>query len=657
MTARTLPWASFHAALIRTYMMTRSAFLTFSLALLTSWAAAADKPNILWLTFEDSSPHLGCYGDKNANTPVMDGLATRGLRYKMAWSNAPVCAPARTCIISGRWAPADGSEHMRSEVPMPQGHKMYPQLLREAGYYCTNNSKEDYNLVKPDGLWDESSNTAHWKNRAPGQPFFAIFNNTKSHESQIRARPHSAIHDPAKVEVPPYHPDTPEVRQDWAQHFDNFTAVDTKMGQALAELAEAGLAEDTIVFAFADHGTGMPRSKRWTFNSGLRVPFIVHFPEKWRHLAPKDYAPGAASDRLVSFIDLAPTLASIVGMEPPAYFQGRAFAGTHAVEGPKYIFGFRGRMDERYDMMRSATDGRYVYVRHFYPHLPEAQHVNYMFLMPTAQVWQKLFTEGKLNAEQASVWKEKPSEQLFDLQTDRWEVKNLAADPAHQAKLAEMRSALTGWMEQSRDLGFVPEGERVKAAAGRSPKDHFASDTEFPAQEVIASAQQATDRSVVDASALLDSPQISTRFWGAQGILMRGADAVKKSGAKLEALLSDESKSVQNVAAEALGRFGDQSQQAKAWQTLLTNAAAEEENSVTAAAALNAIDHMSEAAKALHKDALAKLSAAGNPTDPGRLQEYPARLHEYLGETLGYASAKPKAQGKKGKGKKPKAKN
>jgi uncharacterized sulfatase len=266
--------------------------------------------------------------------------------------------------------------------------------------------------------------------------------------------------------------------------------------------------------------------------------------------------------------------------------------------------------------------------------------------MPTTQVWHKLFTEGKLNAEQAAAWQEKPSELLFDLQTDRWEVRNLAADPAQQAKLAEMRAALSSWMEETRDLGIVPEGERLKAAAGKSPKDHFASDTELPAREVLAAAQTTTDRAVPEATALLDHPQAAARFWGAQGVLMRGADAVKKSGAKLEALLSDESMSVQNVAAEALGRFGDEAQQAKAWQTLLSNAVAAQQNSPTAAAALNAIDHMSEAAKAAHKDALAKLPIAGNPGDPGRVQEYPARLHEYLGEALGYSPAK--AGGTKG---------
>ncbi len=610
---------------------------SFLLALLASTALhAADRPNILWLTFEDSSPHLGCYGDKKANTPTMDGLAARGLKYHTAWSNAPVCAPARTCIISGRWAPSDGSEHMRSEVPMPQGHKMYPQFLREAGYYCTNNSKEDYNLKKPEGVWDESSPSAHWKNRAPGQPFFAIFNSTKTHESQIRARPHTPVFDPADVEVPPYHPDTPEVRRDWAQHFDNVSSVDAIFAAQLKEVEDAGLAEDTIVFCYADHGTGMPRGKRWAYSSGLRVPFIVYFPEKWKHLAPKDYTPGGTSMRPISFIDLAPTLLSLISVQPPAYMHGRAFAGKYAVEGSGYAFGFRGRMDERYDMMRSATDGRFVYIRHFYPHLPSAQHVNYMFLQASTVVWHRLFHEGKLNEVQSYAWQPKASEELYDLQADPWETVNLAADSAHASKLEELRSKLTNWMIDNRDLGFIPESQRLREAAGKSPKDHYASETEYPAAEVVAGAMRATDRSVEDAAELLKSDQAALRFWGAQGLTLRGSDAVKNQAGPLMSQLKDESRAARTAAAEALAMYGSEEQKSAAISTLLDNANPRHESAIAATEALNALDHLGLDALKPHVAALAALPTSGNRTDPGRTQEYAARVHEYLGPLLGY---------------------
>ncbi len=618
--------------------------------LLTSLIAAsalfgADRPNILWLTYEDSSPHLGCYGDKNATTPNMDALAAKGIKYRMAWSCAPVCAPARTCIISGRWAPADGAEHMRSEVPMPEGHQMYPQLLRSAGYYCTNNSKEDYNLTKPDGVWDESSPNAHWRNRKPGQPFFAVFNDTTSHESQIRARPHTLIHDPAKVDLPIYQPDLPEVRHDWAQHFDNLTSVDTTIGEALAELKEAGLEQDTIVMSYADHGTGMPRSKRWTYNSGLQVPFIAYFPEKWKHLAPKDYTVGGTSERIISFIDLAPTLLSIIGVKPPEYFQGRAFAGEFTAEAPKYAFGFRGRMDERYDMMRSVTDGRFVYVRHFYPHLPAAQHNNYMFQQATTQVWYQEFAAGRLNPVQSYVWQPKASEELYDLQSDRWEVSNVAEVAGNKAKLDELRTALRSWLIETRDLGFIPEAQRLKEAAGKSPRDYYSSEERYPVATVVDAALRATDRSVDSVADLLPSAVAAVRFWGAQGAVLR------KTAVGLDSLLTDGSTSVQTAAAEALGLYGAESQKAAAWKVLLFNADPTKQSTILATEALNVIDHLGLEACKAHAAEIAALPRLGAGADPARTREYSQRVHEYLGPLLGYevpAESKPaKRKGKK----------
>ncbi|MCU0978711.1 MAG: sulfatase, partial [Pirellulaceae bacterium] len=334
-----------------------------------SSAGAAELPNILWITCEDTGPELGCYGDRYAKTPNLDELAQRSLRYLTAWSNAPVCAPARTTIISGVYPTSTGGEHMRSEVRMPEFMKMYPQFLRERGYYCTNNNKEDYNLVKPGQVWDDSSGQAHWKNRPSGKPFFSIFNLTISHESQIRTRPHTLEHDPAQAPLPAYHPDTPEVRHDWAQYYDKVTAMDAQAGQRLRELADAGLAEDTIIFFYGDHGSGMPRSKRWPYDSGLHVPLIVHVPDKFRDLAPQDYRPGGTTDRLVAFVDLAPTLLSLTGVQPPEWMQGHAFLGRHEAAPQRYLFGFRGRMDERYDMVRSVRNGRYVYIRNYMPHL------------------------------------------------------------------------------------------------------------------------------------------------------------------------------------------------------------------------------------------------------------------------------------------------
>ncbi|MEM7012218.1 MAG: sulfatase, partial [Verrucomicrobiota bacterium] len=352
-------------------------------------AGAAELPNILWITSEDNGLELGCYGDDYAVTPNIDSLAAKGLRYTNCLSTAPVCAPARTTIISGLYPPSTGGMHMRSMANLPDDFKMYPEFLKALGYYCTNNSKEDYNLKKPADLWSDGGNKAHWKNRPKDAPFFAIFNHTISHESKIRneIEKERNIHDPAKARIPAYHPDTPEVRKDWAQYYDRLTMMDELVGANLKELEDAGLADNTIVFYYGDHGSGMPRHKRWPYNSGLNVPMIVHFPEKWKHLAPKGYKAGEASDRVIGFIDLAPTLLSITGTEPPEWMQGHAFAGKHEAPEQEFGFGFRDRMDERYDMVRTVRSKRYNYIKNYKPHKIYGQFIQYMFQTPTTQVW------------------------------------------------------------------------------------------------------------------------------------------------------------------------------------------------------------------------------------------------------------------------------
>jgi arylsulfatase A-like enzyme len=614
--------------------------------------AAADKPNILWLTFEDSSPHLGCYGDKTANTPHLDALAARGMRYRMAWSNAPVCAPARTCIITGRWAPSDAAEQMRSEVALPSGHELSPQFLRQLGYYCTNASKEDYNVTKPDGVWDQSDGQAHWKNRKEGQPFFAIFNFTESHESQIRKPNHTLIHDPEQVQVPPYQPDTPEVRKDWATHFDNVSRVDSLIGKKLEELKQAGLEEDTIIFSYSDHGTGMPRSKRWAQSSGLRVPFIVYFPEKWKHLAPKDYAVGAESQTLVQFIDLAPTLLSLAGLEKPSYMQGSAFAGAHAGKANQYLYGFRGRMDERYDMVRSVTDGRHVYVRHFMPHLPEGQRVDYMFQQATTQVWHAAFLKGGLNEVQSAIWREKPSEALYDLESDPHETKNLADSKEHSQIKAKLSAALTNWLVESRDLGFIPEAQRYAEGKGRSPVEVAAAMTEAAQSLRVKNAMSCTDRRVNDTSELLKSDDAATRYWACIGLLMRGKDAVNGALNQLPALLQDASPSVRVAAAELLARQGDAGQQAAAWKVLLASAVPAAGSPLEATEALNAVERLGESARP-HTAALAALKLKSVEGTPARYTEYPTRMMHHLSSSLGFppppAAKEPKGKAAKGK--------
>lgn len=603
--------------------------LSFCLLALALPAVAADKPNILWLTSEDHSPHMGCYGDKLARTPNVDALAAKGLRFRRAWSVAPVCAPARTAIISGLYPSSSGGLHMRSMVSLPEGFKMYPQFLREAGYYCTNNSKTDYNLREPGKVWDESSGQAHWRKRADGQPFFAIFNSTKSHESQIRTRPHVQITRPEDVRVPAYHPDTPEVRQDWAQYYDKVSEADADAGRRLKELEEAGLADDTIVFYYADHGSGMPRGKRWPSNSGLHVPFVVFFPEKWRHLAPKEYQAGGVSDRLISFVDLAPTVLSLAGVEPPAWLQGRAFAGPHQTEPPEFVFGERGRMDERMDLVRSVTDGRYVYLRNYYPHVSQAQRVAYQFETPTTRVWHDLHVQGRTNEAQSRFWRTpKDVEELYDLESDPDEVRNLAQSPEHRAVLEKLRAAQRGHLLEVRDVCFLPEREIHVRAEGSTPHAMARDEAKYPLAKILAAAELASgldSTATGDLARLLrEDPDSAVRHWGALGLLMRGESAVREQADALRGALGDASADVRITAAQSLGLHAGEADLRAALDALATLAAPRDNGVLTAMPALAAIEALGERAKPLHA-AIADMAVDG-PSPDGRYNSYVPRL-------------------------------
>jgi len=593
------------------------------------------RPNILWITCEDTGPHLGAYGDRYARTPNLDALAKRGMIYRVAWSNAPVCAPARTAIISGVHAPALGAEHMRSMVRMPPGMKMYPQYLREAGYYCTNNVKEDYNLEKPGVVWDESSTRAHWRNRKPGQPFFAIFNFTTTHESQIRRRPHKLVHDPAQVRLPAYHPDTPEVRHDWAQYYDNITTMDAQAGEILRQLEQDGLQDETIVFFYGDHGPGMPRSKRFPYDSGLRVPLIVYVPPKFRHLAPADYQPGGISQRLVSFVDLAPTVLSLAGIKPPEFMQGRAFMGRYAAPEPQFLYGYRARMDERYDLIRSVRDGRYVYLRNYMPHKIYGQHIAYMFEMPTTQVWQRLYLLGKLRPPQTYFWEPKPFEELYDLDSDPDEVHNLANSPAHRGVLERMRQALDEFILSTRDLGFLPEAEMHARCPGTAPYLLGQDRNRFPLERIKRVADRAASgepKYTAELVAGLSDRDSAVRYWAVLGLLIRGERAVRQASEQLRALLNDPSPSVRIVAAEALARFGRPEDLDPCLEVLLEHARLDKHGVYVAIEALNALDELDGKA-AMVIERIRALPREHSSVHP-RLNEYVPRLIEKILQDL-----------------------
>ena len=442
--------------------------------------SSAPRPNILWISTEDISPDLGCYGDSYSITPNIDRLAGEGMRYINAFATAPVCAPSRSAIITAMYPTTIGSMHMRSKAVPPAGVKAFTEYLRAAGYYCTNNSKTDYNFEAPpsnrppDTVWDETSNRAHWRNRADrNQPFFAVFNLNVTHESQIRLPDEQykqnvirlkpgELHDPAKATLPPYYPDTPLVRKDWARYYDNITAMDYLVADILKQLEEDGLAQNTIVFFWGDHGRGLPRAKRFVYDSGLRVPLIVRWPGQLK--------PGSVSDELVCLFDLGPTALSLAGVPVPPHMQAQAILGPQKRAPRQYAFAHRDRMDEAPDIIRSVVDKQYHYIRNFHPDRPYAQYIDYMEQMPTMKELRRL-NKDHLNALDPNYGKalnpvqlrfmssEKPPEELYDVSADRHEINNLATSPQHQVILKRMRSALDQWQRETKDLGSVPELE------------------------------------------------------------------------------------------------------------------------------------------------------------------------------------------------------
>jgi uncharacterized sulfatase len=515
---------------------------------------------------------------------------------------------------------------------LPDGFRMYPQYLREAGYYCTNNSKEDYNLEKPGQVWDESSPRAHWKNRAAGQPFFAVFNHTISHESQIRNEIDRAdqIHDPRKAPLPAYHPDTPEVRKDWAQYYDRLTMMDARFGQNLREMEEAGLAEDTIVFYYSDHGSGMPRNKRWPYNSGLNVPLIVRIPEKFAHLRPPDYQTGGTSERLVSFVDMAPTLLSLAGIKPPEHFQGHAFAGP-LVTGPQpYVYGFRDRMDERYDLVRSVRDQRFVYIRNYHPHEVYGQYLAYMFQTPTTRAWKRQFDLGMLNEAQSHFWRTKPPEELYDLQNDPDEVHNLAGSPEHQDTLNKLREANRAHLLRTRDLGFLPEGEIHARSVGSTPYEMGHDPQQYPLEQILGMAETASaldPNAISELTAALTAEDSAVRYWGAMGLLMRGQEGVMAAHEPLIDAVEDSSEYVRLVACEALARYSDERDDLVQALTILVDRSNVQKYGVfVAVAALNALDKLD--GKARSQQRLIKALPLTTDHIPDRMGSYVPRLVE-----------------------------
>jgi len=426
-----------------------------------------DKPNILWITCEDITTMIGCYGDPLAITPNIDNFASKGLLYKNAYATAPVCAPSRSCLVTGVYATSMGTQNLRSDFEIPSSIRTLPHILRENGYYCSNNYKEDYNFFDST-IWDESSHEAHWRNRPDNKPFFSVFNFETTHQSQIFGNDEAFYNKyghqlsdeertkPEEIILPPYFFDSPQVRKLWARYYDLVSLMDRQVADILNQLEEDGLKDNTIIFFYSDHGTGMPRAKRALYNSGIQVPFIVHLPEKYQYLS--EYNPGTQTSDIVSFVDFPPTVLNILGINIPDYMQGKAFLGDNT-EKSEFVFATSDRVDEAFEISRAVKSEKYSYIRNFLPHLALIQPNFYTDQSEIMQELLRLRNSTTMTPEQKSMWLPKRfPEELYDLEADPFETNNLAGDPAYREVLIEMRNELNKWLLETNDTGLIPEG-------------------------------------------------------------------------------------------------------------------------------------------------------------------------------------------------------
>lgn len=527
----------------------------------------AQKPNFIWLVLEDTSPYqFSCYGNKDIQTPEIDRLANQGIRFTHAIANAPHCSAARSSLITGCYATTYGMDIHRELYITPE-NIFYPNFLRAAGYYCTNNDKTDYNTtVDNNAMWDECSNTASYNSpkRKPGQPFFAVFNTAATHMGTVRTittdgRPDLKTQgiDAANISVPPFLPDLPEVRSDEAVHLNAARGSGPWAQAFLDDLKAKGLADNTIVFFFSDHGGCMPRGKGTPFETGLRIPLIIYVPPVWQQKF--GLKSGMVDDRLVSFVDFAPTVMSMAGIKPPAFMQGIPFLGKYAGKQPKYQFAFRSNQENyHFDPCRTVCDGKYKYIRNYIPYKPFCLRNLYQWGMPANLAWDEYVMTGKWTNE---IWMEpfkpKEAEMLFDLEKDPWELNNLADDPQSHNQLIAMRKALSAHIRETGDLGLVERSLRNK----KQGLYQWVRDEKFPLAQLYEAAELAsmpTSKDVKKLAGFLESPYPEVRFWGAvgfntlayQGKIKQLPDALKKE-------LNDESSAVACTVAESVCCLGD----------------------------------------------------------------------------------------------------
>jgi N-sulfoglucosamine sulfohydrolase len=513
------------------------------------------QPNILWITCEDISPAWGCYGDKAAITPNIDKLASQGHIFTHAYSNAPISAPARSTLITGMYATSMGTQHLRSEITIPEEIQILPELMSENGYYTTNNFKTDYNF-SPEGRWDENGTVAHWRNRPDNQPFFSVFNFMITHEghaNEFREEDTNTLdqkHDPDTMKLPPYFPDTEEFHKILAHQYDLISVFDQEVGKLIDQLKEDGLYENTIIFIFSDHGFGLPRYKRWLYNTGLQVPFVMFVPEKYKNKVSnlKD----VLVDQKVGFVDFAPTVLNLAGAKIPEIMEGQNFLGKNAVS-KNYIFGYRDRADDAYDMSRSVFNGQYLYIRNYIPQKPYIQ--NALIFKEDKRSYKELLRVkalGELPEEAMKMFEPKPPEEIYDLINDPQELKNLINDSVHKDIAADLHEILKEHMIKTHDTGLMNEGDMMVRAGEGSVYEMAHDSNRFSPVTVLEAAELAGKvNDIQELNVYLHHTDPAVRFWALNAINAYNGD-ISSQKDNLLALLDDHSGPNKALAAEIL---------------------------------------------------------------------------------------------------------
>lgn len=529
------------------------------LILTNFYGYAQDKPNILWVTIEDTSPHfIGCYGDKDARTPNIDRLAAKGVRFSNAFSTNTVCSPSRTTIITGVRTFEAGTGHHRSKYPLPEFMHGFPYYMQEAGYYTSNNDKTDYNIANDKAYikaaWNESSKNAGWWNRKPGQPFFAVFNYMDSHQSRTMTNSYEDYQRlvldelPAAdrigekdFQLPPFFRDIPEMRRQFARVYNSIKLTDNKIGALLKKLEDDNLTDSTIIFFYGDHGEGIPRGKTNGINLGYRVPFVIWFPPMYKHLSP--WGTGVISDELIDFEDLAPTLINLAGGKIPDYMKGRILTGHKRSKPADFLELSSDRSDNGIDLVRSITDGKYMYSRNYMPFMPEARYINYMEISEIKKLMRKDLADGKLNAVQKRIFEPRPAAFLFDTAKDPWELNNLIGKPADQSQLNKMQVQLEKSILKSRDIMFLPEYEMAEVSHNHNLYQYRMDDVNYPIKYIYAAAALSGQRGKETADKqikLLFDKQKIVRYWAIVGLMSQDVRVLSAYKAKLLKAVNDD---------------------------------------------------------------------------------------------------------------------